>query len=251
MNHIHNFDSFLNEANISFYKSTVVAALRELGYNVKQADLKIGAKKKGSFDLITLNGEFLCSDTQYDQMIIWIKNAVTEDPKKYGLDPRVLESEKANEAKTAEKYIAYIDDNRKPGGSNKQIKDDYSLEVSDRTGSGFNVIGSKEDIEAFVDDYSVFLKNGIEVFNESIDTKYWSDYNTDTSGQAPKEFADKSTDFEATFEDAVSAWNKEAESGDMIKGAQIQKIKKLAQEFFKKEKWISVNVIQAMIAQES
>lgn len=93
MNHVHNFDGFLNEANISFYKSTVVAALRELGYNVKQADLKIGANKKGNYDLITLNGELLCSSSQYDEMVKWIKNAVTEDPKKYGLDPRVLESE--------------------------------------------------------------------------------------------------------------------------------------------------------------
>ena len=90
MNHVHNFDGFLNEANISFYKSTVVAALRELGYNVNQADLKIGANKKGNYDLITLNGELLCSSSQYDEMVKWIKNAVTEDPKKYDLDPRDL-----------------------------------------------------------------------------------------------------------------------------------------------------------------
>jgi hypothetical protein len=176
MNHVHNFDGFLNEANISFYKSTVVAALRELGYDVKQSDLKIGAKSKGSYDLITLNGESLCSSSQYDEMVKWIKNAVTEDPKKYDLDPRVL---------------------------------------------------------------------------ETIDTKYWAGYNTDTSGQGKKEFANKSNDFEETFEDAVVAWNQEAEKDAMIKGAQIQKIRNLAQEFFKKEKWISVNVIHAMISQES
>jgi len=108
MKHVHNFESFLNEGNISFYKSTVVAALKELGYNVKQADLKIGTSKqnlkiggssnKGSYDLITLNGELLCSSSQYDEMIMWIKAAVTEDPKKYGLDPKVLESKKINEA---------------------------------------------------------------------------------------------------------------------------------------------------------
>lgn len=86
---------------------------------------------------------------------------------------------------------------------------------------------------------------------ESINTKYWADYNTDTSGQSPKEFSEKSTDFEDTFEEAVVSWNREADRDNMIKGEQIKAIKKLAQEFFKKEKWISVNVIQAMISQES
>ena len=37
----------------------------------------------------------------------------------------------------------------------------------------------------------------------------------------------------------------------MIKGKQITAVKKLAMEFFKIEKWISINVIHAMIAQES
>ena len=87
---------------------------------------------------------------------------------------------------------------------------------------------------------------------ESINVKYWADYNTDTSGQGQKEHEVKSKDFEDTFEDAVVYWNQEADGAEnRIKGAQIQKIKKLAQEFFKKEGWISVNVIQAMIAQES
>jgi hypothetical protein len=88
--------------------------------------------------------------------------------------------------------------------------------------------------------------------NESIDVKYWEDYNTDTSGQGKKEHEVKSKDFEDTFEDAVVYWNQEADGAEnRIKGAQIQKIKKLAQEFFKKAGWISSNVIQAMIAQES
>lgn len=88
--------------------------------------------------------------------------------------------------------------------------------------------------------------------SESIDVKYWADYNTDTSGQGQKEHEVKSKDFEDTFEDAVVYWNQEADGAEnRIKGAQIQKIKKLAQEFFKKAGWISSNVIQAMIAQES
>ena len=88
--------------------------------------------------------------------------------------------------------------------------------------------------------------------NESIDTEYWADYNTDTSGQGKKEHEVKSKDFEDAFEDAVVIWNQEADGAEnRIKGAQIQKIRKIADEFFKKEKWISINVIQAMIAQES
>jgi len=93
---------------------------------------------------------------------------------------------------------------------------------------------------------------GESVSNESIDVKYWSDYNTDTSGQGQKEHEVKSKDFEDTFEDAVVYWNQEADGAEnRIKGAQIQNIKKLAQEFFKKAGWISSNVIQAMISQEA
>ena len=90
------------------------------------------------------------------------------------------------------------------------------------------------------------------VANEKLDTKYWADYNKDTSGQGEKSWEEKSKEFEDTFEEAVVLWNREAEGPEnRIKGAQIQNIKKLAEEFFKIEKWISVNVIQAMIMQES
>lgn len=84
--------------------------------------------------------------------------------------------------------------------------------------------------------------------NEAFDSKYWADYNTG----GKKEHEVKSKDFEDAFEDAVVIWNQEADGAEnRIKGAQIQKIRKIADEFFKKEKWISINVIQAMIAQES
>ena len=185
MKHIHTFENFINEGygNISMYKNAVQTALKQLGYDVKQSDLKVGSKRESNYDLITLNGELLCSSSDFAQMNTWIQNAIKEDPKKYGLDPKVLESEETNEA---------------------------------------------------------------------IDTKYWSDYNTDTSGQGKKEHEVKSKDFEDTFEDAVVYWNQEADGAEnRIKGAQIQKIKKMAQEFFKKAGWISSNVIQAMIAQES
>ena len=181
MKHIQTFESFLNEGNISMYKSTVQSALKQLGYNLKQSEIKVGMKKEKLHDLITLNGELLCSSSDYAQMISWIQNAIKEDPEKYGLDPKVLEST-----------------------------------------------------------------------NEAIDTKYWADYNTDTSSKGPKEFADKSKNFDDTFDFAVENWNKFAEGPEnRVKDASIGKIQKLAKEFFKKEGWISVNVVQAMIAQES
>jgi hypothetical protein len=49
------------------------------------------------------------------------------------------------------KYTTRINDSRRPGGSNKEIKKDYNLEVLDRDSSGFDVMGSKEDIEAFIE----------------------------------------------------------------------------------------------------
>ena len=115
-----------------------------------------------------------------------------------------------------------------------------------------NIIKAKQEKQE-----KSMIKESIGLFkfnsvNESIDVKYWSDYNTDTSGQGKKEHEVKSKDFEDTFEDAVVYWNQEADGAEnRIKGAQIQKIKKMAQEFFKKAGWISSNVIQAMIAQES
>lgn len=93
---------------------------------------------------------------------------------------------------------------------------------------------------------------GESVTNEGIDVSYWEDYNTDTSGQADKSFADKSTDFEKTWKLACKEWDENADGEEnKIPKSQEPKVKKLAKEFFSKTKWISVNVAQAMIAQET
>ena len=84
--------------------------------------------------------------------------------------------------------------------------------------------------------------------NEAIDIKYWSEYNDDTSGQSPKSYSVKSKDFEETLEDAIAYW--EDESGENLSSSETKKIHDLSDEFFKKEKWISINVIHAMISQE-
>ena len=102
------------------------------------------------------------------------------------------------------------------------------------------------------------IKSFSEFINESLnekamDTKYWMDYNTDTSGgQVEKEHMIMSKDFDDTFSLAISDWNDESEHNDnRIKGREIKKIEKLAMEFFKKEKQISVAIIHAMIFQEA
>jgi hypothetical protein len=94
--------------------------------------------------------------------------------------------------------------------------------------------------------------DGFEI-NESIDVKYWSDYNTDTSGQGNKDFEEKSTDFDSTWETAVNDWNDNNEMGEEneLTPAMAKKVEKIAKEFFKKAGWISVNVAGAMISQES
>lgn len=83
--------------------------------------------------------------------------------------------------------------------------------------------------------------------NEKMDTEYWAAYNYDE--WAPDSWADKSKDFEDTFEEAIVNWQQEAERSSMLKNKDIQYVRKLAEEFFKIEKWISINVIHAMITQ--
>jgi hypothetical protein len=96
------------------------------------------------------------------------------------------------------------------------------------------------------------IKTFENFLSEAIDTKYWAEYNSDqTLSGGKKEFAEKSKDFDDTFSLAVSDWNVEADRDNRIKGAQIEKIKKIAQEFFNKEGYITVNIAQAMISQES
>ena len=127
MKHIHTFENFLNEGNISQYKSTVVDALKQLGYKVKQSDLKIGVKKERLYDIITLNGETLCSSSDYAQMVSWIQNAVKDNPERYGLDPKVLES--ANEANDLSYWKDYAEgSNESPKWYSKEAK--TSSEVS-------------------------------------------------------------------------------------------------------------------------
>ena len=89
MKHLHTFENYINEANISFYKNVVQQAIKDaLGHDVKQSDINVGAKKQsGGYDSITLNGKFLCTSSQHDAMLSSATHAIKEDPAKYGLKP--------------------------------------------------------------------------------------------------------------------------------------------------------------------
>ena len=143
---------------------------------------------------------------------------------------------------TDEDDVAYIQNVLKKAGVNATAEaglDSEEMEV--KAANAIELRKAKKAIEA----------DGFQI-NEAIDTKYWADYNTDTSGQGNKEFAEKSKDFEDTFSLAVAEWNDEADGAEnRIIGSQVDKVKKIAQQFFKKEGYISVNIAQAMIAQEA
>jgi hypothetical protein len=112
-----------------------------------------------------------------------------------------------------------------------------------------NIIKSKQEKTMIKESIGLFKFTTV---NEAIDVKYWTDYNDEAERTfAAEEFAEKSKDFDGTFEEAVDDWNNENDFENRIKGAQIKKIEKLAKEFFKKTGWISINIVQAMIMQES
>lgn len=114
-----------------------------------------------------------------------------------------------------------------------------------------NILKAKQEKTMIKESIGLFKFSSV---NESIDVKYWSDYNDDTSGQSNKKFAEKSKKFDKNFfNDAMNSWNSEAEGDSTLRAftAEYTKIYKMAEEFFKKAGWISVNVIHAMIMQES
>lgn len=81
----------INEA-VSQYKHAVQKALKANGYNLKQSEVKIGAKKvRGMGTKITLNGEMIGFDDDIPKMIANFTKAIKDDPKKYGLKESVNE----------------------------------------------------------------------------------------------------------------------------------------------------------------
>lgn len=86
-----------------------------------------------------------------------------------------------------------------------------------------------------------------DFINESVNVKYWADYH------------EKSTKITSVskvaraVEDEVEEWNDNNENGkdNEVTSGDEKKVMNLAHDFFKAAGWISADVIQAMIAQES
>ena len=86
---------------------------------------------------------------------------------------------------------------------------------------------------------------------------YWKDYEVDTSGQAHRQrnkwMADKCTTMPTVIkciDNAIDAWNEEAEEGPISKSAE-KHTGDLAIQFYKEFGYINGNIISAMIMQES
>lgn len=217
--------------------------------------------------------------------------------------------------KKDELFTAYIDDKRNPGGSDKEIMDDYGLQVKNRDKSGFDVVGYKADIEAFAADHSIVLDEitlveskvneaeiksddefkeyamtvlkkafgadfdeakagevadgilkkcdgdygacvgmlnsslGESVVTEGFDANYWEDYHE----QSSKIENPGGMQLQQMVSGCVEDWNDNNEMGEEneVTSAGEKKVLKLAKEFVKAKGWISDDVIDAMIAQES
>jgi hypothetical protein len=94
MNNLQTLDEHLNEASSAF-KHAVQTALKAAGYNLKQSEVKIGAKKvSGMGTKITLNGEMIGFDDEIPKMIANFTKSIKEDPEKYGLKESVNEAKK-------------------------------------------------------------------------------------------------------------------------------------------------------------
>jgi len=105
------------------------------------------------------------------------------------------------------KHIAYIEDSRRPGGSDKSIKKTYNLDVEDRSSDGFYVAGSKEDIEDFINDYGInfaeikeYMAKGGKVYKYVVKKKIF-DINDDEISEDIFEWAIENVPEEFEFEE--------------------------------------------------
>ena len=133
------------------------------------------------------------------------------------------------------KHIAYIEDSRRPGGSDKSIKKTYNLDVEDRSSDGFYVAGSKEDIEDFINDYSInfaeikeYMAKGGKVYKYVVKKKMF-DINDDEISEdifewamenVPEEFEFEEDEEESfrnsNFEDVIDEINSRLEDYELL-----------------------------------
>ena len=230
-------------------KETQVKSLKELGIKeslVTESHFKLGDKVKckdsgKTGEVVKLDKEDGANDEKY-----YTVKVDGGGEMKYAPDDLELMESKVNEAEIK---------------SDDEFKD-YAMTVLKKAfGADFDEAKAGEVVDGILKkcdgDYGACVgmltsSLGESVTNEAIDVSYWEDYNKDTSGQADPSFADKIKVFDIAFEEAVETWNDEAEGEEnQIDDDQARKIEKLAYEFFKRKRWISINIIHAMIAQES
>jgi hypothetical protein len=230
-------------------KETQVKSLKELGIKeslVTESHFKLGDKVKckdsgKTGEVVKLDKEDGANDEKY-----YTVKVDGGGEMKYAPDELELMESKVNEAEIK---------------SDDEFKD-YAMTVLKKAfGADFDEAKAGEVVDGILKkcdgDYGACVgmltsSLGESVTNEAIDVSYWEDYNKDTSGQADPSFADKIKVFDIAFEEAVESWNDEAEGEEnQIDDDQAREIEKLAYEFFKRKRWISINIIHAMIAQES
>jgi hypothetical protein len=230
-------------------KETQVKSLKELGIKeslVTESHFKLGDKVKckdsgKTGEVVKLDKEDGANDEKY-----YTVKVDGGGEMKYAPDELELMESKVNEAEIK---------------SDDEFKD-YAMTVLKKAfGADFDEAKAGEVVDGILKkcdgDYGACVgmltsSLGESVTNEAIDVSYWEDYNKDTSGQADPSFADKIKVFDIAFEEAVETWNDEAEGEEnQIDDDQAREIEKLAYEFFKRKRWISINIIHAMIAQES
>jgi hypothetical protein len=230
-------------------KEKQVKSLKELGIKeslVTESHFKLGDKVKckdsgKTGEVIKLDKEDGADDEKY-----YTVKVDGGGEMKYAPDELELMESKVNEAEIK---------------SDDEFKDYATTVLKKAFGADFDEAKAGEVVDGILKkcdgDYGACVgmltsSLGESVTNEAIDVSYWEDYNKDTSGQADPSFADKIKVFDIAFEEAVETWNDEAEGEEnQIDDDQARKIEKLAYEFFKRKRWISINIIHAMIAQES
>ena len=177
MKHIQPFDQFINEKKDEKYTARIEDT-RSIGGTDKDVkddwNLDVKNRSRKGFDLVGKMEDIQAFlKTYYFSPDHWP-------------EIEVYESAKATNEKKDEKYTARIEDSRKPGGSDKDIKKDYGLDVENRDRYGFDIVGTKEDVEAFIENYGIVTD--VEVYesnkqssenalNEAVEKYYTIDWN--------------------------------------------------------------------------
>jgi hypothetical protein len=162
MKHIHTFESFSNES----VTEAEVLLFDEIGPELEAFRSKVEKLIDKSSDdkwITTLKKTMSSLDR--------LENDLSKADSKLGVVPV---DEDFIDEKKSEDYIAYIPDKRSPGAFSwyytkkspaeadkefEKMANKYSLQVMNRTKSGFEIMGALTDIEAFIKDEGIYLDN--------------------------------------------------------------------------------------------